>query len=386
MKPVSFVAYGDIGRQTGRPITELSRGLHRRDLLEQVFCRGVETYDLPEHLVTAPIPFGRAVPRAMTGINRYVTKRFDKRYYAEQLFDTFAARAVDETEIQLHHTPGYLQTLRAGNRSRSRTVVKVTTEYADACYRRVAAEHERLGLIASEPETQRKRIESQHLTLAECDEILAISSFVKRSLVEAGFSAERITVTPLGVNAEDYPTTSAEQSGPFTVLYVGSVTIAKGIPYLLEAWQRNGWGDDDDVRLCLCGHVSTTMRAMLSEFGFTNVETPGHVDPREYHQTASIFVFPSVSDGFGRAPLEAMAAGLPVITTDRTGIADIVTDGEEGFIVPASDAATLADRLGQLRERPSMRQRMRQRALDTAAAQTWDNHTTKVIEGLGLAP
>ncbi|WP_324665343.1 glycosyltransferase family 4 protein [Haloarcula sediminis] len=384
MKPVSFVAYGDIGLHTGRPITELSRGLHQRGLLDQVYCRGVEAYDLPAELVTTPIPFGRKIPRAMTGVQRYVTERFNKRYYAEQLFDTFAAREVRDTDVQLHHTPGYLRTLRAGNRAGSRTVVKATTEYAVSCYQRIATEHERLGIQPPEPATQQRRIDAQDQTLNECDEILAVSSFVKDSLVDGGFPAEKISVTPLGIDTADYPTSPAATEEQFTVLYIGSVTIGKGIPYLLDAWEHNGWGDDEQARLVLCGHVSSTMRKVLNRYNFENVATPGFVDPRDYHQKASVFAFPSVSDGCPRAPLEAIAAGLPIITTDRTGTTDIITDGEEGFVVPASDAAALADRLKYLRENPTERRRMRERALKTASEQTWDCHAQKVIEALGL--
>lgn len=385
MNPVSFIAYGDIGLHTGRPITELSRGLHQRGLLEQVYCRGVETYDLPEHLVTTPIPFGRKIPRAMTGINRYVTERFDKRYYSEQLFDHFAARAVSDTGVHLHHTPGYLRTLRAGNQSGNRTIVKATTEYAASCYRRVAAEYERLEMTPPKPATQERRVELQEQTFKECDQILAISSFVEESLVDAGFPAEKISVSPLGVDVKAYPTVSDEANDePFTALYIGSVTLAKGVPHLLEAWQQNGWGTDDTAQLLLCGNVSSAMWEVLSNYEFDNVRTPGFVDPREYHQRASVFVFPSISDGYGKASLEAMAAGLPVITTDQTGARDTVTDGREGFIVPAGDAAALADRLQMLREDPSIQRQMGERALETAREQTWDKHAETVVAALGL--
>ncbi|WP_135303783.1 glycosyltransferase family 4 protein [Haloarcula amylovorans] len=385
MKPVSFVAYGDIGSQPGRDITELSRGLYRRDLLEQVYCRGIETHDLPKHLVTTPIPLGRAIPRAMTGINRYVTERFDKRYYAEQLFDTFAARAVEETEIQLHHTPGYLRTLRAGNSAGSRTVVKATTEYSKSFDQRMAQTYRDLGVAKTPPKMTGERSERRERTLRECDQILAISAFVKRSLLAAGFPAEKVSVTPLGVDATDYQESQERDDAPFTALYVGSVTVEKGVPYLLAAWKRNQWGKDTDARLLLCGDISSTMQELISQYGFENVETPGFVDPRKYHRDASVFVFPTLSDGFGKAPLEGMAAGLPVISTERTGMPDIMSDGREGFIVPAGDATALADRLKELREQSAVRRKMGKRALETARKQTWDKHAEAVVDALGLS-
>ncbi|MDS0282279.1 glycosyltransferase family 4 protein [Haloarcula onubensis] len=382
MKPISFVAYGDLGLHTSRPITELARGLHERGLLEQLYCRGVEECVLPSNLVTAPIPFGRMLPRAMTGINRFVTENFDKRYYSEQLFDFFAARAAADHTIQLHHTPGYLRTLRAGNRSGDRTVVKATTEYARPHGKRVAKAYRDFGIDPPEAVTSNRRFDLRQKTLEECDRILAISSFVEESLVRSGFPPEKVAVTPLGVTPDEYPTSKWDQSGPFTVLYVGSVTIAKGVPYLIEAWRRNGWGDDEDAKLLLCGHVSQDVREMLDSAEFKNIETPGFVDPGEYYHRASVFVFPSVSDGFGKAPLEAMAAGVPAIATETTGMPDIIEPGREGYIVPSREVGPLADRLQYLRDHPTERRQMAENALERAEEQTWDRHVENVVNAL----
>jgi glycosyltransferase involved in cell wall biosynthesis len=268
----------------------------------------------------------------------------------------------------------------------SRTVVKVTTEFSKSCYQRIAAEYKKLGLKTPESQSQRNRVEAQTQTLSECDQILAISSFVKDSLVDNGFASNQIFVTPLGVNVEDYPTNHEADDDVYTVLYVGTVSIAKGIHHLLEAWLKNGWANEDSVQLQLCGNVSPVMREIISEYNFENVEMPGFVDPRDYHKEASVFVFPSISDGFGRAPIEAMAAGIPVVTTENTGVADIITQGEDGYIIPAADASSLADALSSLRESPTRRQQMGQQAIETARSQTWDKHVESVIDALELTP
>jgi glycosyltransferase involved in cell wall biosynthesis len=321
----------------------------------------------------------------MTGINRYVSEQFDNRYHSERLFDFFAARAVTDTGIHLHHTPGYLRTLRAGNQSGNRTVVKATTEYAASHHRRVAKEYERLGIALPKSVTSERHVELRDQTLRECDQILAISSFVKESLVDAGFPSEKISVTPLGISTEEYPTISDNADEElFTVLYIGSVTLGKGIPYLLEAWKENGWETDDNAQLLLCGEISPAMREVLLNYEFDNVRTPGFINPQEYHQLASIFVFPSISDGYGKAALEAMAAGLPVITTDQTGVRDIIADGTEGFVVPAADATALADRLRTLRDDVSLQRQMGKQALRMASKQNWDNHAKSVATALGL--
>lgn len=384
MTVVSLIGYGDLGSQTGRDMSKLASGLHKRCLLDQLYCRGIENSNISERFVTESILFGRSLPRLLTGINRYTANWFDHRYYSERLFDISTARVVKDSDIHLHHTPGYINTLQRGNYLDNKTVVKATTEYTPLFNNRVAKERKQVDCKPSFSNSCTRRCNNRKRTLQECDQILAISSFVKRSLIEAGFRAEKIAVTPLGVKFEDYPLTDGTEDGGFTTLYIGSVSVAKGIHHLLKAWQLNGWGNNNSVRLVLCGQVSPTIRDLLAEYDFSNVKTPGFVDPRDYHQDASVFVFPSISDGFGKAPLEAMAAGLPVLTTENTGLPDIITDGCEGFIIPAGDPKSLADRLDRLRERPDTRNKMGEQALKTAREQTWEKHVDTVVTAIGL--
>ncbi|MDE0821943.1 MAG: glycosyltransferase, partial [Opitutales bacterium] len=85
----------------------------------------------------------------------------------------------------------------------------------------------------------------------------------------------------------------------------------------------------------------------------------------EVYAKSSVLVHPSLADGFGYVVQEAMACGLPVIVTDATGAADLVTDGRNGFVVPAGDAQSIADRLAHLIQCPSLLPTLGRCALDT---------------------
>jgi glycosyltransferase involved in cell wall biosynthesis len=93
-----------------------------------------------------------------------------------------------------------------------------------------------------------------------------------------------------------------------------------------------------------------------------------------------VAVLPSISDGFGLVILEAMACGIPVIATDRTGAADLMEDGAHGFIVPARDVAALKERLAYLyrnhAEAKAMGARARERVL---SAFTWEHYGERVV-------
>jgi glycosyltransferase involved in cell wall biosynthesis len=97
-----------------------------------------------------------------------------------------------------------------------------------------------------------------------------------------------------------------------------------------------------------------------------------HAKLADVYRTASVFVLASVEEGMALSVLEALASGVPVIVTENTGAADIVTHGREGLVVPARDPAALADALLQLYEDEPRRRAMAAAAADAAKTWTWD--------------
>jgi len=85
-----------------------------------------------------------------------------------------------------------------------------------------------------------------------------------------------------------------------------------------------------------------------------------------YYSQASIFVLPSIEDGFGLVLAEAMACGLPIVATTNTGAPDLITDGVEGFIVPIRNPLALREKVLRLYEDPVLREEMSAAALRRA--------------------
>ncbi len=79
-------------------------------------------------------------------------------------------------------------------------------------------------------------------------------------------------------------------------------------------------------------------------------------------QQCHVYVLPSYHEGLPRTVLEAMAMGRPIITTDVPGCRETVVPGENGFLVPAKDAPTLAGAMGQFLARPELMARMAERS------------------------
>src|SRR5690606_29766449 len=97
----------------------------------------------------------------------------------------------------------------------------------------------------------------------------------------------------------------------------------------------------------------------------------------EIYRGADVFVFPSLLEGMGLVVLEAMACGLPIITTPN-GPSDIVRDGIDGFVVPVRDPDAIAERLEYLYKHPDQRQEMGHNAQIRAREFTWKAYRERI--------
>ena len=100
-------------------------------------------------------------------------------------------------------------------------------------------------------------------------------------------------------------------------------------------------------------------------------------DIQQEYALADIFVLPSLAEGSAEVIYEALAAGLPVITTEAAG--SVVQDGIEGFIVPEGNAEALADRIEELVENRELRDRMAVAARERAKDYTWEKYAERLL-------
>ncbi len=177
----------------------------------------------------------------------------------------------------------------------------------------------------------------------ECDRIVVPSIVAQQSFEEYGYG-EKTVVVQTGVDAEFFsPGATVSPPTVFRVCYVGRVEPAKGVGYLLQAWKRLGL---PDAELVLVGEVKSQMKSLLKSYANCGVRTAGFLPAREValcYRESNLFVHPSPNEGLAQVILEAMASGLPVVATDRTGAVDCISNGKEGLIVPARDVDALAE-------------------------------------------
>jgi starch synthase len=206
-------------------------------------------------------------------------------------------------------------------------------------------------------------IDREEAEYAQADAVTVPSEFAYRSFLAKGFPEDKLRRIPLGVRLELFKPEGQPAPDAFEVLFVGSVTVRKGIPYLLQAFQRLR---HPRKRLRIVGAVPAEMRPVLARFDLSNVDLIGAVpqhEVRRYMSTSHVMVLPSVEDGWGMVMGQAMACGCPVISSDHTGGPDLYTNGVEGFIVPIRSSEGIASGLQHLADDPILQRSMSQAAL-----------------------
>jgi glycosyltransferase involved in cell wall biosynthesis len=227
----------------------------------------------------------------------------------------------------------------------------------------------------------RQGIERDALKYALSDLILVPSAFVRRAVLALGGDPKRIATVPYGL--DEWWLDQENEPLPGRVLFVGSVRLLKGSHYLAAAsriLRRRGVA-------CEVRVVGPYRHDVIRHPAFHGPAYVGQV-PRsrivDEFRRADIFVFPTLCDSFGIVQLEAMACGVPVITTPNCG--SVVRDGVDGFIVPIRDALAIADRVEQLLTDRTLRARMGQSARERAREFTWQRYGERLIGALNKLP
>jgi alpha-maltose-1-phosphate synthase len=196
------------------------------------------------------------------------------------------------------------------------------------------------------------------------DGITVASSFARRSYIEEGVAAEKVHVIPYGVRLESFRAGPGPSEESFDVLFAGSVSLRKGVPYLLEGFAKLR---HPRKTLRVVGVMDESLKQVLHRLPVENVEFLGSL-PRaelaEWMGKSHVLVLPSIEDGFGLVLTEAMACGCPAISSTNTGGEDLYADGVEGFIVPVRDAGAIAERMQRMADDPGLQRAMREAALE----------------------
>jgi hypothetical protein len=233
----------------------------------------------------------------------------------------------------------------------------------------------------------------RHAEAETADWIVTNSNFTTRSLVSAGLPASKVLTVPLGgpspIDASLLPRVRPTH---LRVMYAGAVAVHKGAHYLLRSWRRLA---DRTAELHVYGSVllprevmNDARRGTNGDRLFVHGSVSGDELTRAYRES-TVLVLPSLCDGFGMVILEALANGVPVVTTTNAGGADVIESGVSGFVIPPADEEALAVALTWCADHPDDLVAMRRQAIARAADFTWGAFRSRfraALQAAGLRP
>jgi glycosyltransferase involved in cell wall biosynthesis len=221
------------------------------------------------------------------------------------------------------------------------------------------------------------------------DAVLAVSEHTKRDLVELyGLPPERVHVTYEGCGGREGEDGGAVP-GPLPerfILHIGSLEPRKNHLALIRAFERlKSGGRFSDLGLVLAGPPGwkngeivraielSRYREAIVRLGFV-----GDPEKRALYRNASVFAFPSFYEGFGLPPLEAMAAGTPVVASFAASLGEVV--GEAGLLVDPYRPSELADALKAVLDSPALASELSRRGIERSGRFTWEVCAHKTAE------
>jgi alpha-maltose-1-phosphate synthase len=212
--------------------------------------------------------------------------------------------------------------------------------------------------------------------LALADIVVTASSFAKESVTHVPGLTVPVRVIPYGTDPASSRLPSATANGRLRVLFVGALSQAKGLGYLLEAVEPL----KRELEFTLVGRrVSLTIPAPSVLDNYRWIPSLPHDELLEEMARHDVLVLPSLHEGFGLVMIEAMAQGLVVITTPHTAGRDLIADGVDGFLVPIRSAAAIEEKLALLRDDRDRLHTMQLAARAKARACSWENYRRRLV-------
>lgn len=226
---------------------------------------------------------------------------------------------------------------------------------------------------------------AMRIVLEGADALLIGSrSFATEVTDRLGTPPERWTIVPGGVDTRRFTPASMHRNGPPVLLYHGRVDARKGALDLVEAVAT--LVAERPVRLLMSGigPDRDAVATRITELGLDRaVELLGYVAYDEVphvYRRGDIFVSPTYAEGFSNTILEAMASGLPVVSTRAVGVIDCIRDGENGLLVEPGHVPALTRALRRLLDDPALRRRLAEVALrEVRARYSWPAVAAQIV-------
>jgi len=299
------------------------------------------------------------------------------RFFAQQFLLPILAISL---RIDVLHSPSFFMPLFRGNQRHLLTVHDMTmfslpdyhTRFRRSCIFRI-------GVALS--------VKRSHL-------IIVSSHFVKKEIVRLlpDIEPDRIRVIPMGIGSQFNPqmidmvdTLPIHLEGflPY-ILFVGNIEPRKNLKLLIEGYQRAIKDYGLKEHLLIVGNKDWNYRYILKLSNHPEIRErvyfTGYVDDRtltSLYKNATLFIYPSIEEGFGFPPLEAMACGIPTIATDTSSLRENLHGA--AILVPSDDPEALRNAIIKMLRNKKIRKHFRRKGLERIKRFRWEEAALKTL-------
>ena len=348
---------------------ELARQLMRHDALEKIYS-GYPWWKLKNEGVprskVATWPWLHSSRMALARyklLSRPVLQNLDD--LTHRSFSAHVAKALPAGLDIFHGLGRYSLTAGiAAQKMGARFIVDVGSSHVQTHVDLVTSEAEALNCPVRKPHPNGIDRELKEYEVA--DLITVPSDFVLQSFLDRGVPREKIAKVPYGVDISRFSPRAVEDDGVFRVVFIGGLSLRKGIRYLIEGFNRAAIPNSE---LVLIGSMGAQTSHAVKGLNLDRVRMTGHLPQSElptWLSRSKVFVLPSLEEGLAMVQLQALACGCPVIATTNTGGTEYIRHGENGFVVPIRDPDAIARHLIELADDPAKAKAMREAALKSA--------------------
>ena len=347
------------------------RGIYRHDCLKRLFCLDYAETEIDKRKIENVKPaYFTSLP--LRAINRFISRDFNHYWYTNCLYDFLVSKKLDGCEIFHGWNNHSLRSSRRAKELGAITIIERASSHPLTQDKLLQDEYKKFDIKKNKNIFLKRSCNE----LEECSYITVPSDFVKESFLERDFSEEKLIKIPFGVDIGKYKPIKKEND-KFIVLFVGQIMLRKGVQYLLKAWEELNL---KNAELRICGASSPEFKNIIEKYRNRNsIKFLGFVSSvEEEFKNADIFCFPSIEEGSALVTYEAMAAGLPLITTYNSG--SVARDGKDGFVISIRDVKIIKDKIQYFYNNVEEIKRMGRNARKQVENYSWERYGDELVK------
>lgn len=330
---------------------QLAQQLQNRGALHKLYTSFYGKILNKDNRIGFDIPLHKVSQNLITALLFY---GFDTQNYSIfQYFGRCVAKQLQDENLIVTFPMIALPILERAKFLGIKTIISHASAHTVAHGKLLLEGNQKLGLSTKQIEQTFHAIRQENMQMEyeKADFIQVPSLFVKRTFLQQGIPENKLLYVPLGVDLRFFHRKSISPPKKFRLIYVGQLSIQKGLPLLLAAFNQLNL---PNAELCLVGSLIDEIKPFLKlhDKNIICIGTIPQIKLIEYLNKSSVFIINSIQDGFPQVVPQAMACGLPVICTENVGSSDLVENGKTGFVIPIHDLHALQEKILYFYENP----------------------------------